>query len=94
MLSNQLEGRLVGALRIRGKDEENEFGVWSDKSDVFSFGILAFELLYGRFERPNFHINKELHESLVKKLEESSTVLSDLSKTSVLSARKSRRLDT
>jgi serine/threonine protein kinase len=66
--------------RPRG-ERENQGGVWSEKSDAFSFGVLAFKLIHGRFKRPDFHIDKKLHKWLIEKLEESSTALSDFSKT-------------
>ena len=65
------------------EDKETNGGVWSQRSDAFSLGILAYELLHGRFERPDFHIDKKLHESLVQTLQESSTVLSDLTHTMI-----------
>ena len=72
----------ISALKVKeGQHRENQGGLWSEKSDAFSFGIVAFELLHGRFERPDFHIDKKKHEWLIKTLGESSTVLSDLSKT-------------
>ncbi|KAL2427652.1 hypothetical protein ABEF91_002867 [Exophiala dermatitidis] len=49
---------------------------WSTASDVYSYGVVGFELIYGPFKRPRHGIDENVHASLLGSLSNSHTAIS------------------
>ncbi|KAL2419523.1 hypothetical protein ABEF95_001224 [Exophiala dermatitidis] len=48
---------------------------WSTASDVYSYGVVGFELIYGRFKRPRHGIDENVHGILLGRLSSSQTAI-------------------
>ena len=51
---------------------------WSPESDVFSYGVVGYELFHTRFRRPSQGIDEAAHEDMMNTLNTSQTEMDDL----------------